>query len=86
MGSRYLSPLDDGPFYCGMSVVLNIPKYGMYIHCPLSTSVQLMVAAKFSGENGMILEMDNSKGNSVNIKGMDCSWISRYKEEDERYV
>ena len=40
---------------------------------------------KFSGEEGMILEMENKTGSSVFLKGMDVSWISRYREEDERY-
>ena len=52
----------------------------------ISTSGQLEVALKFSGERGMILEMDNSKGDGRLLQGMNCSWISRYKEEDERYL
>ena len=84
-GTKCLSPL-RGPFYCGMSIVLNIPQFNMYIHCPLSTSIQIAVAMKFSGDQGMILEMDNSKGKGHELRGMDCSWISRYKEEEERYV
>ena len=75
-----------GPFYSGMSVVLNIPQFAMMIRCPLSTSTHIEVAVKFSGQKGMILEMDNSKGKCQSVKAMDCSWISRYKEEEERYV
>ena len=33
-----LSNMTDGPFYCGMSIVLNIPQFNMFIYCPLSTS------------------------------------------------
>ena len=57
----------------------------MFIYCPLSTSVHIEVAMKFCGEEGMILEMDNSKGRKRSFRGIDCSWISRYVEEDERY-
>ena len=51
----------------------------------IHSSVQIAVAIKFSGAHGMILEMDNSKYRSRDLNGMDCSWISRYPEEDERY-
>ena len=45
-GNGLLSNL-VGPFYCGMSVVLNIPQFSMFIHSPLSTSLHLEVALKF---------------------------------------
>ena len=73
-----------GPFYCGINIILNISQFYMYTYGPLSTSVHLEVAMKFSGAEGMILEMDNETGNCVWLHGMNCSWISRYKEEDER--
>ena len=75
-----------GPFFCGMSKVLNIPHFNMYINCPLSTSIYCEVALKFSGEAGMILQLDNSRGDCQMLKGMDVSWISRFREEDERYI
>ena len=34
-----LSKLRDGPFYCGMSIVLNIPQFNMFIYCSLSTTI-----------------------------------------------
>lgn len=79
-------PALHGPFYCGMSVVLNISQFNMFIHCPLSTSKYIEVALKFSGDSGMILELDNSKGSDRYLCGMDCSWISRFREEEERFV
>ena len=84
-GNGALSQL-KGPFFCGMSTILNIPQFSMYIYSPLSTSVHLEVALQFSGESGMILEMDNSQGRCKSLQGMDVSWISRYREENERYV
>ena len=74
----------NGPFFCGMSVILNIAQFHMFIHSPLSTSAQIHVAIRFSGAKGMILEMDNSRV-GWDLKGMDVSWISRFREEDERY-
>ena len=35
-----------GPFYCGMSVILNIPDFQLYIRSPTSTSLHLEVAVK----------------------------------------
>ena len=34
----------------------------------------------------MVLELDNSKGNGQDLRAMDVSWISRFREEDERFV
>ena len=75
-----------GPFYCGMSIILTITQFNMFIHSPTSTSTQISVAIKFASSHGMILEMDNSKGYAKDLKGFDCSWISRFREEDERYI
>ena len=43
-----------GPFYCGMSVILKIPQFRMYIQSPISTSMQIMVATKFAGTESII--------------------------------
>jgi len=83
-GNGLLSKL-FGPFYSGMSIVLSMPQFQIYLLSPTSTSVHKEVATIFSGNKGMILEMHNDKGDSQYLTGMDCSWISRYKEEDERY-
>ena len=74
-----------GPFYCGMSNLLKMSQFQIYLLSPTSTSVHLSVATNFSGTHGMILEMDNNKGDCRWLRGMDCSWISRFREEDERY-
>ena len=79
-------PKLNGPFYCGMDMVLNISQFNMYFCAPTSTSIQLTVATKFSGDEGMILEMDNSVGDGRFFLGIDVSWISRFREEDERYA
>ena len=84
-GNGLLSAL-YGPFYCGMSVVLNLSQFNMFLHSPLSTSMHLEVALKFSGEKGMLLEMNNESGDCRRLRGMDVSWLSRYREEDERYA
>ena len=73
-----------GPFYCGMSSVMTIPQFTMQLFSPTSTSCHIEVAMKFSGDNGIIIQFDNEGGMATGMEGLDVSWISRYKEEDER--
>ena len=84
-GNGLLPPL-KGPFYSGMCCILNIPQFHIYLLSPTSTSVHLEVAMRFGGDDGMILEFDNHRGLGRGLNGMDCAWISRYKEEAEWYV
>ena len=74
-----------GPFYCGMSQVMNMPSFAMVLLSPTSTSCHIEVSMKFSGEEGCIIQFDNTQGLASYVRGLDVSWISRYKEEDERY-
>merc|ERR1712152_126053 len=73
-----------GSYYCGMSVVLNIPEFNIFLCSPTSTSKQIEVAIKFSGDHGVVLQLDNPPFSHGALYGFNCSWISRYKEEDER--
>ena len=75
-----------GPFYCGMSMVMSIPEFGIKLSSPTSTSCQIAVAMKFSGDKGIIMEFNNTSGKAKTVRGFDVSWISRFKEEDERYL
>ena len=77
-----------GPFYTGISCVLEMPSFSLRLCSPSSTSVHLEVALKFGGEEGLILQLITEgmlAGTSSFLKGLDCSRISKYKEEDERY-
>ena len=76
---------DRSPFFTGMSWVMTVPEFNIILHSPTSTSIYLSVATKFCGEDGMILEFDNTKGEAIRVPWFDCSWISRYREEDEMY-
>ena len=74
-----------GPFYSGMSMVLKITQFNIFLLSPTSTSLHIEVAMKFSGQQGIIIQINNDKvGNFT--RGMDVSWISRYFEEEERYI
>ena len=75
-----------GPFYCGMSNVMSLPRFSIPLLSPTSTSKQISVALRFSGSHGMLIEMNNYGYKSQWIPGLDVSWISRFKEEDERYM
>ena len=76
------------PFYTGMGIVMYMPCFMIRLCSPTSTSIHLEVALKFSGEAGIILQLNVKNMLHPNyhshIRAMDCSWISRFKEEDER--
>eukprot|EP01084_Bolivina_argentea_P202623 346173_1 len=79
--SRY----GTGPFYCGISFVMSIPEYCIRLCSPTSTSKDLQVSLNFATREGMIVELnDNGHGYSWRLSLFNCSWISRYKEENER--
>lgn len=76
----------NGPYFCGMSIELKLPHFDIYLLSPTSTSVQLAVATKFGGNKGMIVELNDPGLHPNNsIRAMNCCWISRFVEEDERY-
>ena len=79
----------DPPFYTGISQVMEMQSFSVRLCAPTSTSTKLEVAVKFSGENGIILQLTTNnmlKGASSWLRGFDVSWISQFKEEDERYL
>ena len=83
MGNRIESLI--GPFYTGMSFIMNIPQFSMRLCSPTSTSMQIQVAMKFSGNNGIIFQLNTNNIYGDGLAAFDVSWLSRYKEEDERY-
>ena len=83
--SKNRNPL-KGPFYTGMNHVMNMPQFNIDLLSPTSTSVHIEVATRFGGESGMILQFNNDSGSGQHTFGWDCSWLSRFKEEDERYT
>ena len=84
-GGGFVNPL-RGPFYCGMNWVMNISAFNIILRGPTSTSIQITVASRFGGQNGILIEFDNTKGDGQQVLGFDVSWLSRYgSQEDERY-
>eukprot|EP01083_Nonionella_stella_P268420 907395_1 len=81
---RYITNELKGPFYCGLSFLINIPEFNIRLCQPTSTSRHIEVALKFAGKNGIVVELNNN-GTEINgeLRGFDCSWISRYPNESE---
>lgn len=77
-----------GPFFCGMSKLMTMPQFAINLLSPTSiaTSGHIEVAMNFSGEDGIVIEFDNNGGMATQLKGLDVSWVSRFNEEDERYL
>ena len=63
-----------------------MPQFNILLYSPTSTSTEIEVATKFSGQTGMIIELHNDKGYGTVVEGLDVSWLSRYREESEMYV
>ena len=66
-------------------MVMPMPRFAITLLSPTSTSCHIEVAARFSGNRGIIIEFHNEEGMAAWVMGLDVSWISRFKEEDERY-
>ena len=76
----------SGPFYCGMSSVINMPQFNISLFSPTSTSTHIQIAMRFGGNKGIIIEFNNDKGRSRRVYGLDVCWLSRFSEEEEVYV
>ena len=73
-------------YYTGMSYVMYLPSFSIRLCSPTSTSVQIAVACKFSGDKGLILQLNVGRVMATGARAFDCSWLSRFREEDERYI
>ena len=90
-GRGMLDPL-QGPYYCGMNFVMNMSQFNIKLYGPTSTSKQLSVATRFSGDKGFLIKFVNERSDKpnhdipTNVTGFDVSWLSRFgSQEDERY-
>ena len=75
---------NKGPFYCGLNQTLHLTQFHILFSAPLSTSIDVEVAINFADEDGMIMEIQNDTYYAKEQNMFDCSWISRYSEENER--
>ena len=74
------------PLFCGMSMIMNVPQFQIKLLSPTSTSTELIVAMKFGGDSGIIIQFNNEGERSQKLRAFDVSLISRFREEDERYL
>merc|ERR1712176_1264764 len=76
---------ESGPFFTGISFVLNIPSFSIRLNGPNSTSKYKEIAMRFATRDGIIIQLNNkSIENGANEVFFDCSFISAYPEEEER--
>ena len=73
---------EDGPYYCGLNRLLTFPSYVTRFCGPCSTSKAKEVAIKFADRDGLIMQVNNRS--NWYLQFFDCSWLSTYKEEEER--
>eukprot|EP01084_Bolivina_argentea_P247680 414353_1 len=69
-----------GPFFCGMSFVMVMAQYMIRLYSPTSTSKIIEVAVRFSGEEGIMIQLNKPL---QKLAAFPCSWISNYPEEEE---
>lgn len=75
-----------GPFYCGVNKVMVLPQFNLRLCAPTSTTMQIEIALKFATSNGTVIQLNNNSYNLVDqLRLFNISWISRFKDEDERY-
>eukprot|EP01084_Bolivina_argentea_P279412 477680_1 len=76
---------EKGPFYSGVNIVMIIPSFRIRLCSPTSTSKQITVATNFCKSQGIVIQLNNTRLRySLFLRMFDCSWLSNYKEEDER--
>ena len=76
---------EKGPYFSGVNCVLPIPQFHIRLYCPTSTSKQIDVSINFAKQNGMIIQLNTESNTfSAHLPIFNCSWISRFPDEDER--
>ena len=76
---------EDDRFFTGISMMMKPPGFKIRLCGPTSTTMEIQVAAKFGDVNGMIFELKRPVGRlRYGLRAFDCTFISRYKEEEER--
>lgn len=75
----------NGPFFSGVSVVLNISEFSIGFNTPTSTSKTLEIAWRFAGPEGMVITVGNSKPFGYRQPLFNATWISNFVEEDEYF-
>jgi len=78
---------ESGPFFSGVNRVMAIHQFLIRLSCPISTSKQMEVSMNFAKRSGIIITLNNDgHSNAYLTSFFDCSWLSRYPDEDERVL
>merc|ERR1712228_38342 len=74
-----------GPFYCGVNKVMVLPQFNLRLCAPTSTTMHIEVAHKFATRNGTVIQLNNNSDPYYDqLRLFNISWLSRFKDEDER--
>ena len=82
-GYRAMNGAVKGPFFSGVSTVMNLSEFRMGFNAPTSTSKSKEIAWRFAGSGGMVISVGNQKGDSSSQPVFNATWISTFVEEDE---
>eukprot|EP01084_Bolivina_argentea_P037924 70127_1 len=76
---------ERGPFYTGISFIVNIPSFSIRLNQPTSTTKHTEIAQRFATRDGCVIELNNGSYVSGGQETFfDSSWISCFPEENER--
>eukprot|EP01084_Bolivina_argentea_P307464 531452_1 len=76
-----------GPFYTRISQVMNVSEFNIRLCSPVSTSATIEVVTRYNDDlHGMVMQLNNNGDyeNARYLRSFNLSWISKYKEDDER--
>ena len=59
-------------------------QFNIRLCAPTSTTKKYAVASRFSGNDGIIITLNNDTWSSAGLTLWNCSWSSNYSAEDER--
>eukprot|EP01084_Bolivina_argentea_P270362 459685_1 len=74
---------ENGPFYTGINRTMTLPAFSIRFCGPTSTTRHKEIAIRFADRDGMIIELYN---HITELHFFDCSFISAFREEDERLM
>ena len=83
-GRGKMNGRENGPFWLGLNVVLTLNEFSIGFNVPTSTSKTMEIAITFAGKGGMVMQVNNWRGDSASQPFLDTRWFSAHPEEDER--
>ena len=77
---------EEGPYFTGINGIMVVSQFSLFLSAPTSTTKDIEVSLNFTnGKQGMIVQFDRTGYSSASsLTNFDCSFISRYPEENER--